>query len=168
MNRRWDILQSNQGAGRFFSFLLGGADGGRPPNVLRLMFNPAGLRPYVTNWEAVAEALVQRVHREAVSGVKDPATVKLLDEVFAYPGVPARLRRPNLQDPLIPVVAVRFRKDGWAFNFFSTVTTLGTPQDITLQELRIECFFPGDDETEARARALEAATLSSPAASAST
>jgi hypothetical protein len=25
------------------------------------------------------------------------------------------------------------------------VTVLGTPQDITLQELRIECFFPLDE-----------------------
>jgi hypothetical protein len=40
--------------------------------------------------------------------------------------------------------------------FFSTVTTLGTPQDITLQEIRIECFFPGDPSTEKRARDLAA------------
>jgi transcriptional regulator with XRE-family HTH domain len=154
MNRRWDILRGNEGATRFFSFLLGDRGGDRPPNVLRLMFHPEGLRPHVTNWEAVASALVQRVHRESVSGVTDEATAKLLDEIFAYPGVPARLRRPNLEDPLVPVVAVRFQKDGAPFNFFSTVTTLGTPQDITLQELRIECFFPGDDATEARTRAL--------------
>jgi len=28
------------------------------------------------------------------------------------------------------------------------VATLGTPQDVTLQEIRIESFFPGDQETE--------------------
>jgi transcriptional regulator with XRE-family HTH domain len=156
MNRRWDIQRSNDAATRFFSLLLGARGGGSagPANVLRLMFDPAGLRPHVANWEAVAEALVQRVHREAVSGVKDEATTRLLAEVLAYPGVPARLRKPNLQAPLIPLVAVHFHKDGRAFNFFSTVTTLGTPQDITLQELRIECFFPADADTEARARAL--------------
>jgi transcriptional regulator with XRE-family HTH domain len=156
MNRRWDIVRGNGAATRFFSLLLGpgGGGGGAPANVLRLMFDPTGLRPHVANWDAVAEALVQRVHREAVGGVKDDATARLLAEVLAYPGVPARLRRPDLQAPLVPVVAVHFRKDGRAFNFFSTVTTLGTPQDITLQELRIECFFPADQETEARARGL--------------
>jgi transcriptional regulator with XRE-family HTH domain len=157
MNRRWDILRSNDAGTRFFSLLLGpggGGGGATPANVLRLMFDPAGLRPHVANWEAVAEALVQRVHREAVSGVQDEATARLLAEVLAHPGVPARLRRPDLGAPLVPVVAVRFHKDGRAFNFFSTVTTLGTPQDITLQELRIECFFPADGDTEARARAL--------------
>jgi len=34
---------------------------------------------------------------------------------------------------------------------------LGPPQDITLQELRIECFFPGDGTTEALMRRLAAA-----------
>jgi hypothetical protein len=40
--------------------------------------------------------------------------------------------------------------------YFSTVTTLGTPQDITLQEIRIECFFPGDPDTGQHARDLAA------------
>ncbi len=38
------------------------------------------------------------------------------------------------------------------FAFFSTVTTLGTPQDVTLQELRIECFHPMDDGTRENVR----------------
>ena len=31
--------------------------------------------------------------------------------------------------------------------FFSTITTFGTPHDITLDELRIECMFPADETT---------------------
>jgi hypothetical protein len=45
-------------------------------------------------------------------------------------------------------------KDERTFNFFSMVTTLGTPQDITLQEMRIECFFPSDAETDRQIRQL--------------
>jgi hypothetical protein len=33
------------------------------------------------------------------------------------------------------------------FSFFSTVTSLGAPHDVTAQELRIECFFPADEDT---------------------
>lgn len=44
-----------------------------------------------------------------------------------------------------------FEKQGQRFNFFSAITTLGTPQDITVQELRIESFFPADDPTRAAA-----------------
>ena len=49
-----------------------------------------------------------------------------------------------------------FVKAGQRFDFFSTVTTLGTPQAITVQEIRIECFFPTDTATEAAARNLAA------------
>ena len=44
-----------------------------------------------------------------------------------------------------------FRKDGRSFRYFSAVTTLGTPQDVTLQEIRIEAFFPADETTERHA-----------------
>ena len=59
----------------------------------------------------------------------------------AHPGV-----------PLVPVVPVSFRHGEQGFHFFSAVTVVGTPQDITLQELRIECFFPLDDATATAAR----------------
>jgi hypothetical protein len=153
MNRRWDILRTNDAAREFFGFLLGP----RVPasaNVLRLMFDPNGVRPYVRNWEAVAEALVERVRREAVGGVRDPGAASLLEEVLAFPDVPRRLRKPQLETPLVPVVSIAFSKDGEDFNFFSAVTTLGTPQDITVQETRIESFFPADAETAERARRL--------------
>ena len=37
---------------------------------------------------------------------------------------------------------MRFRKGAVTLELFTTIATLGTPQDITLQELRIESFFP--------------------------
>jgi len=151
MSRHWDVLDTNAAAKRFFAFFLG-ARASEPANVLRLMFDPNGLRPFVTNWNPVAEALVARARREAVGGVPDSVTRHLLDEILAYPDVPRRLHHPNLDTPLLPVVPVRFLKDGQSFDFFSTITTLGTPQDVTLQEIRIECFFPANAETEERAR----------------
>lgn len=154
MNRHWDIVQTNDGARRFFGLLLGERAATEPANVVRLMFAPNGLRPYVSNWEAAAEALIQRVHRESVCGVADRTTVELLAEVVAYPNVPKRLRQPDLTRPSLPIVPICFRKGELALDFFSTVTTLGTPQDVTLQELRIECFFPANTDSEARARAL--------------
>jgi transcriptional regulator with XRE-family HTH domain len=154
MDRHWNILTSNAGAARFFARLITLPSGGPPANVIRLMFDPDGLRPHVANWEAVAESLVQRIHREALGGVADPPTLELLEEVLAYPGVPKRWRSPDLSAFPKPYVAVEFRKGELALDFFSTVTTLGTPLDITLQEIRIECFFPANERTAARAREL--------------
>jgi transcriptional regulator with XRE-family HTH domain len=154
MNRHWDILRTNQAAARFFGFLLGDREPAQPANVLRLMFHPDGLRPFVANWEAVAEGLVRRVHREAVGGVPDDTTRKLLTEILAYPGVPPSWRSASLGAPLVPVIPVSFRKGPRQLDFFSAVTTLGTPQDVTVQEIRIECFFPANDASDRAARAL--------------
>jgi transcriptional regulator with XRE-family HTH domain len=154
MNRHWDIVATNGAASRFFGMLLGGRTPPSAGNVLRLMFHPDGLRPFVENWETVAQALVRRVHREAVGGALDAAGRQLLAEILAYPGVPARWRSPDLGTPVVPVVPVSFRHGERAFHFFSAVTVLGTPQDITLQELRIECFFPLDEPSADAARSL--------------
>jgi transcriptional regulator with XRE-family HTH domain len=154
MNRHWDVLMGNAAASRFFGFLLGDVTTEIPMNVIRMMFHPRGVRPYVVNWAATAEALVRRIHREAVGRVADEGTVKLLEEILSYPDVPRAWRHPNPGAAMLPVVPVSFTKGDRTFNYFSTVTTLGTPQDITLQEMRIECFFPVDSVTERHARAL--------------
>jgi transcriptional regulator with XRE-family HTH domain len=154
MDRYWNLVTTNQAATRFFGLMLQGAAPPSPPNVIRLMFHPQGLRPRVANWETVAEALIQRVHREAVGGVPDATTEQLLAEVRSYPGVPARWSEPSAAPSLWPLIPLQFRKDDLALDFFSTVTTLGTPRDITLQEIRIECFFPANDVTARAARGL--------------
>jgi len=46
-----------------------------------------------------------------------------------------------------PILPLHFQKQGTKLRLFTTVATLGTPQVITLQELRIESFFPMDQET---------------------
>ncbi len=48
---------------------------------------------------------------------------------------------------------MHIRKDGLDLRLFSTIMTLGTPQDVTLQELRIETFFPADAASEQLLRA---------------
>jgi hypothetical protein len=154
MNRDWDIQRTNRAADRFFAFLLDDRTDSvpGPANVLRMMFHPHGVRPFVANWPEVAEALVRRVHREAVGGVTDEAAQRILAEVLEYAGVPEPATTG--EPPLLPIVPVRFAKDGRRFDFFSTVTTLGTPQDVTAQELRIECFFPADEQTREAAHLL--------------
>src|SRR5262245_22488827 len=71
MDRHWNLLTSNAAAVKFFASLVSLPSAGPPPNVIRLMFDPSGVRPYVANWESVAFALVQRIHREALGGVPD-------------------------------------------------------------------------------------------------
>lgn len=148
MDRHWNLMLTNTPAASMFGWLLGNTPSTSPANVLRLMFDPGGLRPYVTNWEQVGQALIQRVHREAVGGVPDDQTAALLNEVLAMPGIPARWRTPDFTATPTPVVPVQFRKGRLGVSYFSMVTTVGTPQDVTAQEIRLESFFPADEATE--------------------
>ena len=144
MDRHWNVLATNDSATAMFEFLLRGRPDTGAPNVVRLMFTVDGLRPYVRNFDEVGPALIQRVHREAVGGTVDERTEALLAEVLGQPGIPPEWRRPDHTAAIVPVVPVRFGRDGVAVSYFSMVTTVGTPQDITAQEIRLECFFPTD------------------------
>jgi MmyB-like transcription regulator ligand binding domain len=75
-----------------------------------------------------------------------------LEELLGAPGVPEEWGRAEVALPVTPVLPIEFRTPDGTLRYFSTVTTLGTPVDITLQELRIECFFPADRATQEHAR----------------
>ncbi|MCB9765759.1 MAG: helix-turn-helix transcriptional regulator [Alphaproteobacteria bacterium] len=150
LNRRWDVVTTNRAAGALFGLLLGDRAPTGPVNVLRMMLDPDGLRPLVSNWRTLVPELLRRIRREAVERVLDAETEALLDEVM--PWVPPELRGHDVTVPSVPVIPVHFRKGDLDLRFFSTVTVLGTPQDVTAQELRVEVFFPEDAHTEAEAR----------------
>ena len=96
----------------------------------------------------MAAALLERVHAEAVRGALDAPTIELLDELSGFSGVAELPRAGDLATSAMPYIEVEFLLNGDRLRYFSTVTTLGTPIDITLQEIRIECFHPADDRTE--------------------
>lgn len=149
VDRSWNLLKANNGAVRLVETF---ADTDAAPewggNAMRLMFHPRGLRPHIVNWEAMAAALIQWLHRDVLSGIGGDDTRRLLQELLSYPGVPPRWRTLDLDVSTAPFLAIDFRKDDLELRYFSTLTTLGTPHDITLQELRVEAFFPADEATE--------------------
>ena len=116
-------------------------------NLLRVTFHPLGLRRWIVNWDEVAHHLLARAERELGEVPDDPVGIALLEEIRGYAGPPAptETRGPLAFDLLLPV---HIRKDDIDIRLFSTIMTLGTPRDVTLQELRIETFFPADQRSE--------------------
>ncbi|RAI55940.1 helix-turn-helix transcriptional regulator [Roseicella frigidaeris] len=154
----WDIVMLNEAYGGALDALLaGGAEpglgGAAPPrlallpaprpNLLRLLCHPAGARRLIGNWPEVARALIDRVQREARLPSADPARRPPLEEALAQPGVASLLRqRPaGPAAPLLVPVEMR-RPEGGTQRFLTTIATLGTAQDLTLRELRIETYHP--------------------------
>jgi transcriptional regulator with XRE-family HTH domain len=149
LDRCWNIVMSNDAATRSLpAFTDPSLWSAAPVNLLRLVFHPLGLRRFMVNWDDVSRHLVLRAHRELGGHGDDGPGAALLEELHRYPGVPAYPAVPpqsNVSDLVIPV---HLRKDGIDIRTFSTIMTLGTPQDVTLQELRIETFFPVDDASD--------------------
>ena len=154
MDRYWNVFMRNASARRFFGSFIELDARTEPRNLLHLMFDPAGMRPFIANWEDASAALVQRIHNEAVGHTLDERTRQLLAELRAYEGAESAFSIGDTQsrDSSLPMVSIDFRKDGQLLRYFSLITTVGTPQAIATQELRIESMFPADDATDAAHR----------------
>ncbi|BDI29169.1 transcriptional regulator [Capsulimonas corticalis] len=155
MDRAWNVLMANEAAPRFFRCFIDLAARESPRNLLRLMFDPQGMRPFIADWETVAKSLLQRVYRESVGRVVDHDGQELLAALLAYPGVKAEWKTPKALSavptaPDMPVIPIGFIHGDRVLNYFSMVSTVGTPQTVAAQELRVECMFPADDATERR------------------
>jgi transcriptional regulator with XRE-family HTH domain len=150
VDRRWNLLRANEGAARLTGFLSGAAPADPAPakavNLADALVSPEGLRPFIVNWEEVALYFLRGVQADAVADGM-PETAALLKRLLAYPGIPALSQVPLLEEPPGPILAIHFRKGGTSLRFFTTIATLGTPQDVTLQEIRIENFFAADEQT---------------------
>jgi hypothetical protein len=152
LDGEWNIVMSNAAARRIFDLFRATL---KTPNVMRKVFDPNGVRPFIVNWPCIAECMMQTLHRE-VATTGSEAIVRLRDELLAYPGVPTRWRTPNALSSFPPFVSMQLRKDDVSMAFFSTITKFATPRDVMLQHLKIESFFPADESTEAAARRLAA------------
>ena len=141
LDRYWNLVRTNKAAPQFFGSFVDLEARPKPRNLLDLMFDPAGMRPFVEEWEKVAAGLLQRVRREAVGHVLDAKLQDLLKRLREYPGVAALKPPLALQGPVLPIV---FRRGNQRFSYFSLITAVGTPQCITAQELRVDCMFPTD------------------------
>jgi len=157
LDRHWNILMRNEAMSRVIGLFLEPAalTALGAPNAMRLSYHPDGLRPFIVNWEHTAGAFIQWLHRDLLR-TGDAETRRLLDELLSYPDVPSQWRTLDLEAPAAPFLAIELRRGDARFSFFTLLASLGTPYDITLHELRIECFFAADEATDEALRSLAA------------
>jgi transcriptional regulator with XRE-family HTH domain len=149
IDRCWNLLRANRGASSLTEFLAGAAPAktsSEPVNLAVALLAPAGLRPFIVNWPQVALHFIRGVQADAQADGM-PATADLLERLLAFPGVSTLSELMTPQESQSPVLPIHFRRDGTSLRLFTTIATLGTPQDVTLDEIRIEFFFPMDEPT---------------------
>jgi transcriptional regulator with XRE-family HTH domain len=148
MNRHYELLKLNAGAQRVFSRFVAQPDAAIPPfNLLRILFDPRLMRPFVVDWERIARSTLSRAHRESLARPDGAGLAQLVRSVLEYPDVPTSFRQPDFSTPSEPTLMLRLRRDELALEFLTTVTAFNAPQNVTLDELRIESYFPLDGHT---------------------
>jgi transcriptional regulator with XRE-family HTH domain len=146
VNAAYKILMTNSGYEKMIKSLVGEHALKKYDNVYHLTFAEDGLQPYIKDWPGIEQFMLNRLWDEATSTQNN--------ELFSLYEEMSRLRTSD--DPIdfqidnnLPIMSLAFEKDAMKASFFTTITTLGTPLDLTTQELRIESLFPADEGTKA-------------------
>lgn len=161
VDRTYAVRALNRGAQRLFEIMLGdGATasdavrGPVGPNLARLTFDPAGAQPYLVNFHEVGRELLWRIQREVLADPDEGALRDLLDELLAMPTVDPEWRRVDLSVPANPALVLHLRRDGIDLRFLTMITAFQAPQNLAVEQLRIETWFPFDPTTAEVCRAL--------------
>lgn len=151
VDRLWHIVMTNGAADRLLG-LFGDVeemwrkvDPSGQRSLARLTLHQDGLRPFIVNWQDALPAFAHRLRRDAyASGSEDErAEFQSLMELFT-------LEEQELADErneILPVLPLVLQVGDTRLSLFSVISTFGTPHDVTVDELRIESFFPSDDAT---------------------
>jgi len=97
--------------------------------------------------------LLRLLRDESLRLDADPRQRDFYEEIAAL--APDDLDETEGAHPLLPLH--RRTDDGFEAHLYTAITTLGTPADVTLQELRIETYFPADEASGEALRAIGAA-----------
>ncbi|MEM7704118.1 MAG: helix-turn-helix transcriptional regulator [Pseudomonadota bacterium] len=157
VDREWNLVMTN----RCLDLLLGAAGGDNLKNaalapdgrlnIALMTLHPQGLRPLISNWSTAARAFVQRL-RQDLAQTGDQELRQRLEQLIALAG---EIPEPTVDTaPLLPMLTLDLNVGGAALKLFSVISTFGTPQDVTMDELRIESFFPADEVSDRLLREL--------------
>jgi transcriptional regulator with XRE-family HTH domain len=140
-------LMANSGAVNMLLTFLPAHILSKYPNVYDLYLSEDGLKQYIPDWQNAASVLLQQLQNELLNN-SDPAGYELLNKYLSWSHIPKdwQYRASKLDQG--PIFEFTIKNKTTQLRFFSALTTFGTPQDITLQELRIESFYPADKSTE--------------------
>jgi len=151
VDRRWNLVEANASTDVLIEDVPDEL-AAEPFNVLRYSLHPAGLAPRILNLEQWREHVLGRLDRQLRASA-DAGLAELYRELRAYPaGPPAGAvgpRRPGGRAPggAEVVVPLRLLHKDQELSLFSTTTLFGTPNDVTVEELAIESFYPADEKT---------------------
>lgn len=148
IDRHWNIKMQNNATNIMFS-IAGDiettwhavGDTGEK-NMALLTVHPKGLRKYISNWDKVAGQFIRRLKKEALESADSELMMR-------YERLASLVDLPDEQptEGLLPMLPFQVDLGGLPLSLCSVISTFGTAQDITAHELRVETFYPMDEQT---------------------
>jgi transcriptional regulator with XRE-family HTH domain len=147
LDRCWNILRANHGALQMLGHFLDleRVEPHIANNLVRASLHPSALRPFIKNWDEVAMITLQRLQHECAMFPNDRERRDLYEEVSAYPN--SKDIKNRALTTQAPFVVVHLKSNHDELRIFTLLTTIGTPLDVTAEELLIESYFPADHAT---------------------
>lgn len=143
LDRGYRIVDLNEGAAALLRLMEPGAEP-RGLNLARLTFDPRGASAWIVNFEEVGRALLWRIQREVLADPTDRVLGRLLEELLAMPTVSPGWRRVDLSVPSAPALLVHLRRGELDRRFLTLMTSFQAPQNVAVDELRVETWFPAE------------------------
>lgn len=160
VDRRYNLLKANRSAIGFMMFMLGldGESAGRMMadgvNIAHMLLSEQALKPHIENWDEMAAWFTRRLRADAWIEGEEGETASLFAELMQDPDFARIARTPRDDTDHPPALTVNFVRDGTRLSLFSMIASIGTPMDVSVQDLHVEFNFPADDETDAWFQAL--------------
>ena len=141
INRWWELVDANAAGRRIFP-----RTGGGPISLVDTFLGPGPIREMIDNFSAVGWTFLRRMRREVADSGPDERLRELLERAEGYmKDVPIDIESTGSE----LVVCPHLRIGDQVIKTASMVARFGTAREVTLDELRVELVFPGDEEAEA-------------------
>lgn len=141
IDRLWKLVRLNRSAEMLFG-QFGASEGDSLLDIIR----SGVLENFVENWAEVAHHTAYRLRTESAAqgGIKElDMAAHRLSQVKGF--------NNHSPGPVIPTI---YRAGNLRLSLFATIAQFGTPDDLTLDDLKVELFFPADEATEALLKSL--------------
>ncbi|GAA3930603.1 helix-turn-helix domain-containing protein [Litoribacillus peritrichatus] len=143
-----NFLMMNTGAIGLMQFLINPQLLGKTQNAYEVYFSELGFRPHIVNWEETSREILLHLQQEVLAIPPGEPGYDLITRLERDYQLPENWRETAQSDENNAIFNFHFCKDGINLKFFSTFTTFGTPRDVAIQDVRIESFFPADEDTQ--------------------
>lgn len=160
LDGRWNMVMANTALVRFFSLFVDPFEAlvriGSPTEfqVVRLCLSDAAMKPFIQNWQELVGSFLQRARRALVVNPNDPLLPVLVREILTHPDAPDHWHQPSWTAAPAPAISMVMEANGEQFSLFTMMAHFGAPQNVTIEELSVETFYPADEATRLRLVAL--------------